>query len=56
MYILQLKTITPEYLTKIRIFLLYALKISDFKLVEQLFDILDEKYYRSKSTLFLTLF
>ena len=36
--------------------MLYALKIASPELVYEIFDILDQKYYRNKSTLFLTLF
>lgn len=35
---------------------MYALKVASTDLIEKVFDILDKKYYRNRSALFLTLF
>lgn len=57
MYILSLKVITPEYLQKIRVFVLYALKIASNDLIDKIFKVLDERYYnRNKTGMFLVLF
>jgi hypothetical protein len=57
MYILNLKEITNEYLEKIRIFVLYALKIASTELIYQVFEVLDQRYYcRNRAGMFLALF
>ena len=56
-YILHIRDITPEYLDKIRIFVLYAVKIASPDLIDRIFKVIDEKYLlRNQQALFLTLF
>ena len=56
-YILHLKEITAEYLEKIRIFILYAIKITSPHLIDRIFEVLDQKYImRNRQGIFLSLF
>lgn len=41
MYILNLKFISAEYLQKIRVFVLYAIKIASPELIDRIFKVLD---------------
>ena len=57
MYILNLRVITQDYLEKIRVFVLYAIKIASNELIDQIFKVLDERYYnRNRAGMFLALF